>query len=116
MVDILFEKTSSGKTFEAISIPEYPKPTSYTEQLSRFQLDTSGDIDEIEVNAIYGLMQQLVPGEQLAPQNLAMGQTYEQLDKGETGRLGERGKEVLPERLGGDNEPNASADVGIKKI
>ena len=27
---------------------------------------------------------------------LAMGQTYEQLDKGETGRLGERGKERAP--------------------
>ena len=35
-------------------------------------------------------------GQLLAPQNLAMGQTYEQLDKGEEGRLGKRGKETAP--------------------
>jgi len=115
LVDILFEKSSSGKTFEAIAVPEYPKPVSYAEQLGRFKSDDSGGIDEREVDATYALMQQLVPGEQLAPQKLAMGQTYEQLDKGETGRLGERGKEILPEKLGGDNEPGTSADVGVKK-
>ena len=114
LVDVLFEEASSGKTFEAIAVPEYPKPISYTQQLSRFQSDASGVIDESTVDTTYALMQQLVPGEQLAPQKLAMGQTYEQLDKGETGRLGERGSEVLPERLGGDQEPNVSVDVGIK--
>ena len=115
LVDILFEKASSGKTFEAIAIPEYPKPASYAEQLNRFRSDAAGGVNEDEVDATYAIMQQLVPGEQLAPQKLAMGQTYEQLDKGETGRLGERGKEVLPTRLGGDNEPNSNTDVGIKK-
>jgi hypothetical protein len=39
-----------------------------------------------------------VIGQLLAPQNLAMGQTYEQLDKGEQGRLGKRGEEAVPIR------------------
>jgi hypothetical protein len=38
-------------------------------------------------------MQQLLPGEKQDAAALAMGQTYEQLDKGETGRLGARGTE-----------------------
>ena len=39
-----------------------------------------------------------VIGQLLAPQNLAMGQTYEQLDKGEQGTLGKRGEEAVPIR------------------
>ena len=42
---------------------------------------------------MYAIAQQLLPGERQDAAALAMGQTYEQLDKGETGRLGERGKE-----------------------
>jgi hypothetical protein len=38
-------------------------------------------------------MQQLLPGERQDSAALAMGQTYEQLDKGEVGRLGRRGEE-----------------------
>ena len=45
-------------------------------------------LPESVLDVTYALMQQLVPGETLAPQKLAMGQTYEQLDKGEQGRLG----------------------------
>ena len=53
----------------------------------------SDDISESEVDAMYNMAQQLLPGERQNPAALAMGQTYEQFDRGETGRLGERGKE-----------------------
>ena len=48
---------------------------------------------EEAVESTYQMMQQLLPGERQDSAALAMGQTYEQLDRGETGRLGERGKE-----------------------
>jgi hypothetical protein len=38
-------------------------------------------------------MQQLLPGEKQDSANIALGQTYEQLDKGEEGRFGKRGEE-----------------------
>lgn len=53
-------------------------------------------IKEAELEATYKILQQIVPGEVLRPNELAMGQTYEQLDKKETGRLGERGTEDAP--------------------
>jgi len=40
-------------------------------------------------------MQQLLPGEQQDAASLAMGQTYEQYDGGEIGRLGARGSEDI---------------------
>ena len=64
-------------------------------KVSRLVKDSDGPLDEKLVEAQYGLMQQLVPGEMLAPQKLAMGQTYEQLDRNETGRLGEKGQEKV---------------------
>jgi hypothetical protein len=45
------------------------------------------------LKATYSAMQQLLPGERQDSAALAMGQTYEQLDKGEVGRLGRRGEE-----------------------
>lgn len=42
------------------------------------------------------ILQQMLPGEKQQSAALAMGQTYEQLDKGETGRFGERGNEKVP--------------------
>lgn len=53
-------------------------------------------IKEAELEATYKILQQIVPGEILRPNELAMGQTYEQLDKKETGRLGKRGVEEAP--------------------
>lgn len=41
----------------------------------------------------YTTLQQLLPGETQDAAALAMGQTYEQLDKNEEGRLGARGEE-----------------------
>ena len=51
---------------------------------------------EAKLEVTYALLQQLVPGEILAPEKLAMGQTYEQLDKKQEGRLGKRGQESAP--------------------
>lgn len=49
-----------------------------------------------KVRARYELLQQLLPGEVQDAAALAMGQTYEQLDQGEEGRLGPRGQEQAP--------------------
>ena len=71
----------------------YPPAESIGVALSRLQLDSEGGPSEEVVKATYAVMQQLLPGETQDASRLAMGQTYEQLDKGEVGRLGERGKE-----------------------
>lgn len=86
----------SGKTFECFALAGYPPPNSPESQLDRLRRDDQGPLSPDALDANYALMQQLVPGAILRPQDLAMGQTYEQLDKGETGRLGERGKEQVP--------------------
>ena len=40
-------------------------------------------------------MQQLLPGEKQDSANIALGQTYEQLDRDEEGRFGKRGEEQV---------------------
>lgn len=88
---------SKGKTFECFSIAGYQAPRSLNAQLERLTVDSDPQHDsQMALDATYAILQQLVPGESLRPQDLAMGQTYEQLDVGETGRLGERGKENVP--------------------
>jgi len=99
LVDALLDSSSAMKTFEAIAVPGYPKPKAYTDQFSRLAVDGTPQPDEDSLFAQYALLQQLVPGETLAPNRLAMGQTYEQLDKGETGRLGSRGTEQAPIKI-----------------
>lgn len=98
---LVFEPAAAGRTFEAIALPGYPKPREFGLQLERLQPDGAlwaGDaLDQQAVlDAQYALLQQLVPGETLMPNQLAMGQTYEQLDRGEEGRLGARGTELPP--------------------
>jgi len=82
-----------GKTFEAFSLEGYPPPKAIGKALENLRFDTDGAIPEEVVEATYFAMQQLLPGEKQDAASLAMGQTYEQLDRDETGRLGERGKE-----------------------
>jgi hypothetical protein len=53
-------------------------------------VDIGETISEEALDIQYAILQQLVPGETLQPNQLAMGQTYEQLDKGQQGRLGKR--------------------------
>jgi hypothetical protein len=95
LVRLLAEPSAAQKTLECFTIPYYPEPLNYKDQLSRLVNDGVA-IDETSLAIEYAILQQLIPGETLAPNKLAMGQTYEQLDKGETGRLGERGAEVVP--------------------
>jgi hypothetical protein len=98
LVDVLSIPEASGKTFEVIAIANYPPPRNLAPALKRLKLDNNNNKEEEttsmqELHATYSIMQQLLPGERQDAAALAMGQTYEQLDKGETGRLGERGKE-----------------------
>eukprot|EP00286_Rhodomonas_abbreviata_P027251 CAMPEP_0181306952 /NCGR_PEP_ID=MMETSP1101-20121128/10591_1 /TAXON_ID=46948 /ORGANISM="Rhodomonas abbreviata, Strain Caron Lab Isolate" /LENGTH=349 /DNA_ID=CAMNT_0023413077 /DNA_START=232 /DNA_END=1281 /DNA_ORIENTATION=- len=101
LATLLFEASATGRTFETFSMSGYPAPRSFAVQLERLQTDQALEsISETEREAVaaaqYSLLQQLVPGETMAPNQLAMGQTYEQLDKGEQGRFGERGTELPP--------------------
>uniref|UniRef100_A0A7S4FRG7 NAD(P)-binding domain-containing protein n=1 Tax=Eutreptiella gymnastica TaxID=73025 RepID=A0A7S4FRG7_9EUGL len=100
---LLDEAGCMGKTFEVVAMPDLAKPQSYEQQLTRLVPDTQA-LDEVSVEAQYNILQQLLPGETLQPNKLAMGQTYEQLDKGETGRLGERGQEKIPTTPFGRND------------
>lgn len=96
LVDTLFEPQSCGKTFEALALPSFPYSKTLDDQLSRLKKDSEPPAPLDALFAVYSVLQQIVPGEQLRPNELAMGQTYEQLDKGETGRLGVRGAEQAP--------------------
>eukprot|EP00977_Amphora_coffeiformis_P025694 scaffold21458_cov167-Amphora_coffeaeformis.AAC.6 len=92
LVDVLSIPEAVDKTFEVMTVADYPPPRSLRPALRRLSAD--GDaVSEAMVEATYHVMQQLLPGEKQAANELAMGQTYEQLDKGETGRLGPRGQE-----------------------
>jgi len=97
LVDTLIAPEAVGKTFEIISLADYPAPTSIRKQLGNLYLDS--EIAEIEnedrLTATYNIMQQLLPGEKQDAAALAMGQTYEQLDRNEEGRFGARGTEDI---------------------
>ena len=93
LVQVLTTPEATGKTFEMISLAGYPKPSSIAPALARLLPDKEGLPPLESIAATYATMQQLLPGETQNAAALAMGQTYEQLDRGEQGRLGERGKE-----------------------
>lgn len=104
LVDVLSLPEATGKTFEGVSIADsqegyYPPAASIGPALDRLALDKDnggkGPSEDV-VRATYAIMQQLLPGERQDAKGLAMGQTYEQLDREETGRLGERGTEEAP--------------------
>lgn len=92
LVDTLAATEACGKTFEVVGIADYAPTKNIGPLLANLKTDKEG-VSEETVEATYFLMQQLLPGERQDSAALAMGQTYEQLDKGEEGRLGERGKE-----------------------
>lgn len=92
LCDVLSLPEACDKTFEVVGLAGYPAPLHIAPALKRLKTDVEG-LTETEVDAMYSVMQQLLPGEKQDAAALAMGQTYEQLDKGETGRLGERGNE-----------------------
>ena len=96
LVDALLEPSACGKTLEALALPNFPYPSSLSDQLTRLKRDAEPGPDESALFATYALLQQIVPGTTMRPNELAMGQTYEQLDKGQEGRLGARGTETAP--------------------
>lgn len=93
VVDVLTLPEACDKTFEVIGLAGYPAPREIGPALARLKTDEAGPLAESELEAMYAVMQQMLPGERQDAAALAMGQTYEQLDRGETGRLGERGTE-----------------------
>jgi len=95
LVDCIDTPEATGKTFEAFSIgaENYPPAPSISAALGRLRLDADGEMSMDALEASYSAMQQLLPGEKQDAAALAMGQTYEELDEGKTGRLGERGSE-----------------------
>ena len=94
LCDALDRPEASRKTFEVVGLAGYPPPRDgLGPALARLRPDADGPMTEAEVEAAYAFAQQLLPGEKQDAAALAMGQTYEQLDKGETGRLGARGAE-----------------------
>jgi hypothetical protein len=96
LVDVLSTPEGVGKTFEMVALAGYPRPLSIGPALARLSKDldeSDDDGDDSNLYATYTIMQQLLPGEKQDSAGLAMGQSYEQLDKGVTGRLGRRGTE-----------------------
>jgi hypothetical protein len=92
LVDVLSMEEACDKTFEVVGLAGYPPQRNIAPALARLKNDAQ-DLTEAEVVASFSIMQQLIPGERQDPAALAMGQTYEQLDAGTTGRLGKRGQE-----------------------
>ena len=111
LVDTFTTPEALYKTFEVVGIANYPPAASgIGPALARLQTDmecdaTHSPLSDDIVFATYTAMQQLLPGETQDAAALAMGQTYEQLDTGTVGRLGERGKEVIE----GAVVPNSSS-------
>lgn len=94
LVDVASSPAACGKTFELFSLSGYAPPTSIVPLLHKLGSDSEGLSEEVIENT-YNLVQQFLPGEEQDSASLAMGQTYEQYDEGETGRLGERGSEDI---------------------
>lgn len=93
MVDCLCTPEANGKTFEVIGVAGYQPATSIRGALSTLRTDREGLPPLDVILSTYTTLQQLLPGESQDSAALAMGQTYEQLDKDEVGRLGVRGQE-----------------------
>lgn len=93
LVNTLTAPAAVGKTFEAVTLAGYPPARSIDVALSKLRPDSMGIPSNEDLSISYGFMQQLLPGEAQDSAGLAMGQTYEELDQGKTGRLGKRGEE-----------------------
>ena len=93
LVDVLSTPEATGKTFEAITLAGYPPAASIDPALSKLKTDKEGLPSLESITATYTAMQQLLPGEKQDSVKIAVGQTYEQLDKDEEGRFGPRDNE-----------------------
>lgn len=92
LCDVLSQSEACDKTFEVIALAGYPPARDMTPVFQRLKTDHEG-LTESEVATNYAVLQQLLPGETQDAAQLAMGQTYEELDAGKAGRLGARGTE-----------------------
>jgi uncharacterized protein YbjT (DUF2867 family) len=95
LADVLSTREATGKTFEVITLAGYPPADSIAPALNRLRKDTEGLPNEETLDATYITMQQLLPGEKQDSANIALGQTYEQMDQNEQGRFGPRGAEKV---------------------
>ena len=95
LVDVLSTPEATGKTFEAITLAGYPPAVSIIPALSKLKTDKEGLPSLESIEATYTAMQQLLPGEKQDSTQIALGQTYEQMDRGEEGRFGPRGNEQV---------------------
>jgi len=95
LVDCANAAEATGKTFEAFCVEGYSPSETISSSLKRLRKDSDGPLSEEEIQIAFNILQQLLPGEKQDAAALAMGQTYEQLDKGQTGRLGVRGEEKI---------------------
>lgn len=93
LVDVITRPESTGKTFEVITLCGYPPAKDIGTALAKLMPDCEGIPSDDVLAATYSIMQQLLPGETQDAAALAMGQTYEQLDRDQVGRLGKRGEE-----------------------
>lgn len=97
LVDCLATPEATGKTFEVISVAGYEPAVTIGSALSNLRTDKEGLPPLDAILSTYTTLQQLLPGETQNSAALAMGQSYEQLDKGEEGRFGPRGTENAEE-------------------
>ena len=95
LVQALYTPEATGKTFEMITLAGYPAAPSIGPALSKLVRDEEGLPSLDALAATYTAMQQLLPGEKQDSAGIALGQTYEQLDRDEAGPFGKRGKETL---------------------
>jgi len=92
LCDVLSRPEACEKTFEVLAVAGYPPARTIAPALTRLKTDAEG-VSEAQVAANFALLQQLLPGEIQDAAQLAMGQSYEQLDQGQQGRFGKRGTE-----------------------
>mmetsp|Transcript_27537 Transcript_27537/g.40683 ORF Transcript_27537/g.40683 Transcript_27537/m.40683 type:complete len:378 (+) Transcript_27537:57-1190(+) len=97
LVDILSTPDATGKTFEAFTLAGYSPAASISPALKKLKKDCEGPPDLEMLEATYSTLQQLLPGEKQDSAKIALGQTYEQMDKNEEGRFGKRGEERVGE-------------------
>jgi len=83
LVDMTTEPSATGKTFECVTVANYPPPKSLSPVLDQLEKDDVINLDGESVYTSYRLMQQLLPGENQDGTRLEMGRTYEQVDSGE---------------------------------
>ncbi len=95
VVEALLSPEARGKTLEVLTLAGYPPAPNLDSAFARLMKDEEGPVSVDLIKTNYHTLQQLLPGERQDAAALAMGQSYEQLDRGQEGRLGKRGQERI---------------------